>query len=89
MSGVQVCVCVCVCVYVELLSVCDRARRVAPWAPAALTALPQLHSGKTDMVAAAWKLQNTERKCPSKIRDWTLFLGSQIANLVSSLDVVL
>ncbi len=67
MSGVQVCVCVCVCVYVcvcvcvfvcvcvcvELLSVCDRARRVAPWAPAALTALPQLHSGETDMVAAA------------------------------------
>lgn len=47
---------VCVCVYVELLSVCDGARRVAPWAPAALTALPQLHSGETDVVAAAWKL---------------------------------
>jgi len=44
---------VCVCVYVELLSVCDGARRVAPWAPAALTALPQLHSGETDVVAAA------------------------------------
>lgn len=79
MSGAQV----CVCVYVELLSVCDGARRVAPWAPAALTALPQLHSGETDVVAAAWKLQKTERKCPSKIKDWTLFHANQIAYVVS------